>query len=135
MLCNALQRPCPCIQTFPTQTSPPARRYLVSQHPEVEAKLAAELDEAGLLVTPERPQPRALAHADLARLTYLNCVLKVRFVGLYPDWLRWGLHACPACTSTGLVNAGHGSAHPWITCWMLQSCPTHQPAKRASSAG
>lgn len=55
-----------------------ARRYLISQHPEVEAKLAAELDEAGLLVTPERPQPRALTHADLARLTYLNCVLKVR---------------------------------------------------------
>jgi fatty acid synthase len=54
------------------------RRYLISQHPEVEAKLAAELDGAGLLVTPQRPQPRPLAHADLARLTYLNCVLKAR---------------------------------------------------------
>ncbi len=53
-------------------------RYLISQHPEVEARLAAELDEAGLLVTPERPQPRDLTHADLSRLTYLNCVLKVR---------------------------------------------------------
>ncbi|CAL8464901.1 g4436 [Coccomyxa elongata] len=50
--------------------------YLISQHPEVEARLAAELDEAGLLVTPERPQPRDLTHADLSRLTYLNCVLK-----------------------------------------------------------
>lgn len=51
-------------------------RYLISQHPEVEARLAAELDVAGLLVTPERPNPRELTHADLNRLTYLNAVLK-----------------------------------------------------------
>lgn len=49
----------------------------MSQHPKVEAKLVAELDAAELLVTPERPQPRALAYADLSRLTYLHCVLKV----------------------------------------------------------
>ena len=49
----------------------------MSQHPAVEARLAAELDAAGLLVTRARPEPRALAHADLGRLTYLQCVLKV----------------------------------------------------------
>ena len=54
------------------------RRYLISQHPEVEARLAAELDAAGLLVTPGRPQPRPLEHADLGRLTYLSWVCKVR---------------------------------------------------------
>ena len=52
-------------------------RYLISQHPEVDAKLAAELDEAGLLVTPQRPAPRAMEYADLARLTYLGWVCKV----------------------------------------------------------
>ncbi len=55
----------------------PACRYLISQHPEVDAKLAAELDEAGLLVTPQRPAPRAMDYADLARLTYLGWVCKV----------------------------------------------------------
>ncbi|CAL5223031.1 g5486 [Coccomyxa viridis] len=50
--------------------------YLISQHPEVDAKLAAELDEAGLLVTPQRPAPRAMDYADLARLTYLGWVCK-----------------------------------------------------------
>ena len=52
-------------------------RYLISQHPEVDAKMAAELDEAGLLVTPQRPVPRAMEYADLARLTYLGWVCKV----------------------------------------------------------
>ncbi len=52
-------------------------RYLIQQHPAVEAKLAAELDEAGLLVTAQRPLPRAMEYADLGRLTYLNWVCKV----------------------------------------------------------
>jgi hypothetical protein len=55
-----------------------ARRYLLSQHPEVERKLAQELDAAGLLVTPERPKPRAMEYTDLGRLTYLSWVCKVR---------------------------------------------------------
>ncbi len=49
----------------------------MSQHPEVEARLAAELDAAELLATRARPRPRPLAHADLKRLVYLQCVLKV----------------------------------------------------------
>ncbi len=55
-----------------------ARRYLLSQHPEVERKLAQELDVAGLLVTPERPHPRPMEYADLGQLTYLSWVCKVR---------------------------------------------------------
>ena len=43
----------------------------------MEARVAAELAAAGLLATPERPQPRCMEHADLARLTYLQCVIKV----------------------------------------------------------
>ena len=39
--------------------------------------MAAELDEAGLLVTAQRPVPRAMEYADLARLTYLGWVCKV----------------------------------------------------------
>ena len=62
---------------MPCQTERFLCRYLISQHPAVEAKLAAELDEAGLLVTAERPLPRAMEYADLGRLTYLNWVCKV----------------------------------------------------------
>lgn len=52
-------------------------RYTISQHPRVEAKVVEELERLELLVTPERPQPRPLEYADLARLTYLNCVIRV----------------------------------------------------------
>ena len=54
------------------------RRYTIQQHPEVEAKLLAELDAAGLLVTADRPHPRPMEYADLGRLTYLTWVCKVR---------------------------------------------------------
>ncbi|CAL5229620.1 g12983 [Coccomyxa viridis] len=50
--------------------------YAICQHPEVEAKVAAELDAVGLLATPDRPEPRCMEHVDLARLTYLQCVIK-----------------------------------------------------------
>lgn len=52
-------------------------RYLLAQHPEVEAKVLAELDAADLLVTPQRPNPRPLEYNDLHKLTYLNAVIKV----------------------------------------------------------
>jgi len=42
------------------------------------AKLEAELDAAGLLVTTERSQPRAFNFADISKLRYLDCVIKVR---------------------------------------------------------
>jgi len=51
---------------------------LLAQHPEAMAKLEAELDAAGLLVTTERPQPRAFNFADISKLRYLDCVIKVR---------------------------------------------------------
>jgi hypothetical protein len=53
-------------------------RYLISQHPEVEAKVVAELDRLGLLATPERPRPRPLEFPDLNQLSYLSCVIKVQ---------------------------------------------------------
>jgi cytochrome P450 len=52
--------------------------YLLSQHPDVEAKVAAELAEHSLLATPTNPCPRPVAWDDLVKLTYLNAVIKVR---------------------------------------------------------
>ena len=51
--------------------------YLVSQHPEVEARICQELDEQGLLVTPDRPYPRKVAYDDLSKLNYLDMAIKV----------------------------------------------------------
>ena len=54
-----------------------ARRFCVSQHPQVEAKIVEELGRHGLLATADAPQPRPLQYEDLSRLTYLNLVIKV----------------------------------------------------------
>eukprot|EP00884_Botryococcus_braunii_P008100 jgi/Botrbrau1/17291/Bobra.0015s0048.1 len=40
------------------------------------AQVEQELDQLGLLVTPERPNPRPLEFADLANLHYLTCFMK-----------------------------------------------------------
>lgn len=53
-------------------------RYAISQHPEVEAKIGAELQSLGLMATTEQPDPRKLAYSDLCELTYLQAVIKVR---------------------------------------------------------
>ena len=53
-------------------------RYLISQQPEVEAALVAELGTAGLLATKANPNPPHIGLDDLARLPYLACVCKVR---------------------------------------------------------
>lgn len=66
-----------CLRTFPTCRFAHHCRFLVSQHPEVEQKIAAELQGLGLLATPEQPQPRRLQWEDLSKLQYLSCALKV----------------------------------------------------------
>lgn len=52
--------------------------FLVSQRPDVEAKIVAELDSLGLLATPERPQPRHMELDDLAEMPYFTNVCKAR---------------------------------------------------------
>eukprot|EP00884_Botryococcus_braunii_P020070 jgi/Botrbrau1/6747/Bobra.0324s0032.1 len=49
--------------------------YELVKNPRVMAKLEAELDAAGLLVSPERPQPRRFAFSDI-QLPYLQAVVK-----------------------------------------------------------
>lgn len=52
--------------------------YSVSQAPKVEAKVAEELRSLDLLATAERPSPRPIQWEDVAKLTYLNSVIKAR---------------------------------------------------------
>ena len=53
-----------------------ACRALLAAHPEKADILAAELDRAELLVTPQRPEPRGMVFSDLASLTYLDGVIQ-----------------------------------------------------------
>lgn len=43
---------------------------------QVEQKIAAELESHGLLATPQQPEPQVPEYTDLAKLTYLACVIK-----------------------------------------------------------
>ena len=71
----------------------------MSQHPEVENKIIAELDSLGLSITAERPHPRKMTFADLGKPhlpashhqgkqpdvsfpLMLKCRLSAAFVGL-----------------------------------------------------
>ena len=92
--------------------------YLLAQHPAVEARLAAELDAAELLVTAKRPRPRQLQWADLARLAYLQAVIKARTVlpvideqsqpilHLSQSCVCW--HRAYACLGDAMQELAHG---------------------------
>ena len=51
-------------------------RYLISQHPEVEERILQELAQHQLTLSGDG-SIRDIQYEDLARLTYLNCVIKV----------------------------------------------------------
>ena len=60
-----------------------ACRYYISQHHQVEARLLEELRDLGLVCNgPDRP--RMLTPADVQRLAYLHCVIKVCSICIYP---------------------------------------------------
>ena len=52
------------------------RRYLISQHPEVEDRILQELAQHDLALRTDG-SVRDIQYEDLGRLTYLNCVIKV----------------------------------------------------------
>ena len=58
-----------------------AGRFQLSQHPEAEHKVVAELQALGLLATAEAPVPRLFSSADLSKLPYLTLVIKVACLG------------------------------------------------------
>ena len=61
----------------------PARRYYISQHPQVEARLLEELRDLELMCG-GAGKPRKLTPTDVQRLAYLHCVIKVCFICIYP---------------------------------------------------
>ena len=52
-------------------------QYLLSRHPEAEARVCQELEGLGLLATPANPTPRLVEYEDLAKLVFLSACVKV----------------------------------------------------------
>ncbi|GAB4815789.1 hypothetical protein N2152v2_002835 [Parachlorella kessleri] len=50
--------------------------YLLSRHPEAEARVCQELEEHGLLATHANPSPRLVEYEDLAKLVFLSACIK-----------------------------------------------------------
>ena len=69
---------------------------MITQHPEVERKVLAELDAHGLLVTPDRPNPRPLEWDDLGKLTYTNNCIKVKIIATHAVYIHFITLECPA---------------------------------------
>lgn len=98
--------------------------FLLASHPQAAARVAAELDEHGLLVMPRRPRPRQLEYADLSKLKYLGQVLKesMRLVPVVAGGtarrsakeLTLRGHRIPAGTTLIVGGIGlHLSSHNW----------------------
>ena len=100
--------------------------YLLSQHPAAEEAVLAELGAAGLAPTAASPTPRPLEYADLAKLPYLQAVLK-ETLRLYPPvgagqvrvsksdiTLAGGRLHVPAGTMLWVPHHSlHNTAHNW----------------------
>lgn len=86
--------------------------FQVSQHPDVAAKIRQELADLGLLATPEQPQPRQLEWADLAKLQYLNCCIKVSDAAHCPHHAQCPNGALSHCSYAGLMLLIMPSAAP-----------------------
>ena len=68
------------------------------------AKVEDELDAAGLLKTADNPKPRQFTYADIGKLHYLDCCIKV--------WLRITMRV-DACLQRfhRLAARSHGGVH------------------------
>ena len=81
----------------------------------VEEQIAAELQSLGLLATREQPEPQLPEYTDLAKLTYLACVIKesMRMHTVSP--LEQSVNECMQCRDLSSVAKVH-------TC-IVSSCP------------
>lgn len=59
------------------------------------AKVEAELDSAGLLKTAANPTPRQFTYADIGKLHYLDCCIKVCNFSTYSAYTSPSVGVCP----------------------------------------
>lgn len=97
--------------------------YCLSRHPSELAKVEAELDQLGLLVTPERPSPRQIEYKDLSALQSLGRAIKeaMRLIPVVtatvrqsPSAIELGGYEIPANVPIFLLFYGlHNSERNW----------------------
>lgn len=66
-------------------------RWFLAQNPAALAKLEEELHAAGLLKTAKNPNPRPFTYADIGKLHWLDCCIKV----CTPPFLPCFMHVWP----------------------------------------
>lgn len=93
-------------------------RYLISQHPKVEAMVVSELDQAGLLVSRARPNPREIEYDDISRLPYLNACLQVK-CKFWPSYILLKFYPLAGCVIAPQTPALHSGSHS--KCLMIAS--------------
>ena len=89
--------------------------HLITQHPGVEARVAAELDTLGCLATAERPHPRQLTQGDLCHLAYLSCAIKAGapscLLPLRPQWAHLLLRKHARCMLCSRMEGAGQHSH------------------------
>ena len=108
-------------------------RWFLATNPAALAKLEEELNASGLLKTAQHPSPRPFMHADISKLHWLDCCIKVKQHAEHILSL-WGQQQCMplnehrelACTTltkdcvVSLTDVRHriaeGGHHPCVSC-------------------
>ncbi|KAK9821507.1 hypothetical protein WJX74_005016 [Apatococcus lobatus] len=83
--------------------------YCIATHPDVQQKVAAELQQHRLLASPTEPNPRALEWDDLGKLEYLRNVIK-ESMRLYPTASGGTLRALKKDAKLGPYPLAAGTA-------------------------
>ena len=88
----------------------------------VEKKIAVELQSHGLLATQEQPEPRVPEYADLAKLTYLACVIKESMRMHTVSLLAHPEYTCMRCVATpGGDTTGNASSCSKASCTQVSA--------------
>eukprot|EP00884_Botryococcus_braunii_P023099 jgi/Botrbrau1/9473/Bobra.0252s0092.2 len=101
--------------------------FAISRYPEIEARITAELDAAGLLASPIEPKPREPQVEDLYKLPFLDAVIKesMRYHSAVPTVTMRSNDDKDVVLSSGLVIPRRTSA--WAMVGPLHMNPLVYP--------
>lgn len=96
------------------------RRWFLAQNPAALRKLERELNAAALLKTVKNPNPRTFTYADISKLHWLDCCIKVG-----PALATASVTSCCCCPEGWrwfpalfvYTRASKVSRIPWHCCW------------------
>ncbi|GAB4815787.1 hypothetical protein N2152v2_002833 [Parachlorella kessleri] len=89
--------------------------YLLSRHPEAEARVCQELEEHGLLATPSNPTPRLVEYENLSHLVFLSACVK-ESMRLLPTSAEAAARSFPHGVRLGGYEI---PANTWLWCYVF----------------